>query len=741
MANLIILNFWCYLLGYQVLVIFFTKVTRPLVKKWRGEGKLVSMFLDDGLGCAADFDSTLKLSGDIKGDLLLSGCIPNAEKSIWVPVQILEYLGVVLDSILGNIYIPERRLVKAKDTINSLLDALKLHRRVPVRKLASIVGQLISMSIVLGHVTQIMTRYLSADILTARHWDSYICVSLESVEQLMFWKANIGIINNRKLFELHRCSKIVYSDASRTGYAGYEVSTVTGVSHGIWDFEESNKSSTWRELEAVYRVLQSLAHILAHRRVKWFSDNQAITAIVKKGSMKKDLQDISYKIFQFCMRNSISLELEWIPRSENDKADYLSKIVDFDDWGISFEVFNILQERFGQFEVDWFASEYNAKVSKFYSRFWNPSSAGIDAFTEYWGNCFGLFVPSISVIYRVFSKMRADRANSSYKDDIDELPEVLADKVDLLPDLLRKSRAENTSRKYGNSFSRWERWAKCNGFGSGDILPAKAFPFAIYLASLIQTSNTPSPVISAFYAAKWFHDLGDLKSPTDSKLVINILEAAKRLLGKPTVKKEPVTTEMLLGMYNQLYSTGNLKNQRIICACLVAFSGFMRSSELLHIKVSDIQFYQSFMTIFVESSKTDRYRDGSWITIAKTEICLCPVVNVQKLISWATLKDDDYLFCNLIHSKNKYAVRKNNKAMSYSNLREEFLRALKPHVKDIKKYCLHSLRSGGATVAANSGIKDRLFKRHGRWCSDSAKDGYVKDDLRERLSVSLSLGL
>lgn len=79
--------------------------------------------------------------------------------------------------------------------------------------------------------------------------------------------------------------------------------------------------------------------------------------------------------------------------------------------------------------------------------------------------------------------------------------------------------------------------------------------------------------------------------------------------------------------------------------------------------------------------------------------------------------------------------------MSYTTLLEEFIRALKPHVKDVKQYFLHSLRSGGATAAANKGIKDRLFKRHGRWLSDSVKDGYVKDDLRERLSVSLSLGL
>ena len=57
-----------------------------------------------------------------------------------------------------------------------------------------------------------------------------------------------------------------------------------------------------------------------------------------------------------------------------------------------------------------------------------------------------------------------------------------------------------------------------------------------------------------------------------------------------------------------------------------------------------------------------------------------------------------------------------------------------------KQFGLHSLRSGGASAAANAGV-DRFFKRHGRWRSENAKDGYVKDSLDERLKVSRNLGL
>ncbi|XP_053378570.1 uncharacterized protein LOC123554439 [Mercenaria mercenaria] len=529
----------------------FTKITRPLISKWRGEGKSVLMFLDDGYACDKIIEITRNVGNQIKADLLLSGFIPNALKSIWEPVQQLEFLGTVLDSDSGIICIPKRRLDKAFRTISEILLSIKVHRRVTARKLASIVGQLISMSIVTGHVSQIMTRALSIDILKAPYWDSYIALSDESITQLRFWESNLTYLNKRDMFESTKCSKIVFSDASSSGYAGYEVNTINGTSHGMWNEEERLKSSTWRELVAVYRA---------------------------------------------------------------------------------------------------------------------------------------------------------------HKDEIEELPEVLAGKVDLLPELLQKSRAENTCQKYKNSFDRWRKWAYCNGLGRGDILPAKPLSVSLYLCSIIQSANGSSSVIAAFYGIKWFHDLYDLKSPTESKLVQNVLEAGKRILAKPVIKKEPITISILFDLHKRLYEENNAKNQRIICACLIAFAGFLRSSELLNILVSDIVFDKEYMGIFMETSKTDKYRDGAWIVISRTGTALCPVVNVEKLIQWACLKGTDYLFCNLSKVKGGYISRECNKKMSYSNLRDQFKLALTPHVSNIKKYCLHSLRSGGLLLRHKMALKTEYLK-------------------------------
>jgi hypothetical protein len=79
--------------------------------------------------------------------------------------------------------------------------------------------------------------------------------------------------------------------------------------------------------------------------------------------------------------------------------------------------------------------------------------------------------------------------------------------------------------------------------------------------------------------------------------------------------------------------------------------------------------------------------------------------------------------------------------LSYTRARELVLTAFESIGLDKKKFGLHSLRAGGASAAANAHVSDRLFKRHGRWKSEKAKDGYIKDNVASLLSVSKSLGI
>lgn len=100
----------------------------------------------------------------------------------------------------------------------------------------------------------------------------------------------------------------MYSDASGTCFAGYEVGAINGVSHGTWSAEEAIKSSTWRELCAGFRGLWSLVHVLSKQRVKWITDSTNVVIIVNKGSVILELQDLAMQSFNFSSVHAIHLE-------------------------------------------------------------------------------------------------------------------------------------------------------------------------------------------------------------------------------------------------------------------------------------------------------------------------------------------------------------------------------------------------------------------------------------------------
>ncbi|KAK3107307.1 hypothetical protein FSP39_011571 [Pinctada imbricata] len=235
---------------------------------------------------------------------------------------------------------------------------------------------------------------------------------------------------------------------------------------------------------------------------------------------------------------------------------------------------------------------------------------------------------------------------TTYNDDISELPEGLAGKMGLVASLVSECRSTSTVKGYYSSFMRWKKWAIQNSIQ--ECLPARSLHVAIYLSCLVQQSKSPSPVIQAFYGIKWAHSVISVKSPTDSDLVKNVLEGAKRRLSHSVQKKEPITPDLIDKMYDATFQEGNLYNQRTICACLLSYSGFLRVSELLSLKICDISFFTTHMSIFIEKSKTDIYRDGNWLVISRTGTKLCPVMNLEKLFSYANLEfSDTYLFRNL----------------------------------------------------------------------------------------------
>ena len=85
--------------------------------------------------------------------------------------------------------------------------------------------------------------------------------------------------------------------------------------------------------------------------------------------------------------------------------------------------------------------------------------------------------------------------------------------------------------------------------------------------------------------------------------------------------------------------------------------------------------------------------------------------------------------------KNGQKLRKIDKALSYTTVRSHVLDLLANIDLDPKKFGLHSLRSGGASAAANLGVNDRLFKKHGRSKSGKVKDSYFHKIIQSKLSL------
>ena len=128
--------------------------------------------------------------------------------------------------------------------------------------------------------------------------------------------------------------------------------------------------------------------------------------------------------------------------------------------------------------------------------------------------------------------------------------------------------------------------------------------------------------------------------------------------------------------------------------------------------------------------------------IARTRSSTCPVAMLERCIEKTGIRCNDQRF--LIHAiqntKNGEVLRQSDK-ISYTCTSDLYNETLTSLGFSAVEFGLHSLISGGATTAASAGVPDRLFKRHGRWKSENAKDGYVKDSIESRLQVSKKLGL
>lgn len=145
------------------------------------------------------------------------------------------------------------------------------------------------------------------------------------------------------------------------------------------------------------------------------------------------------------------------------------------------------------------------------------------------------------------------------------------------------------------------------------------------------------------------------------------------------------------------------------------------------------------MNIFIVKSKTVCYRNGKNVVISKLDSLQCPLNILRCYLEEVNIEmnTDMYIFRALTYIKkvNKFVLRKKHVKLSYTRTREILKESLGSIGLKAVDFGLHSFQSGGATAAYSCGVSDRLFKIHGRWKSEQAKDGYVLEDIQKRLPV------
>ena len=359
----------------------FTKVQRTLTKHWRSQGICIFTYLDDGAGAGSSFQEAQEVSDLVRQDVRLSGFVANDVKSQWTPAQVGELLGLSLiyQQVLFKFLRGEWTLSVCYWRISCQRDSWPLH----VSCLALqdfwlpwvwLLDQLFDFGRVVCTVTSLIQR------LGTVH---YIC------QRMLCAKSSSGAIIlttvvtrfGRQALNL-RC----YHFLMLASPAGGGVTAQVGgkVAVGSWSLEEMGRSSTFRELRATRRVLESFAPHLKGSEVLHRTDNKNTEIILSVGSRKADLHAEAVSIYKLCRVYDIRLTVEWVSRDYNEVADELSRIEDANDYMLDRSCFRSLDKLWGPHLVDRFASQKTKQLDRFCSRFLNPGCEAADAFTVSW---------------------------------------------------------------------------------------------------------------------------------------------------------------------------------------------------------------------------------------------------------------------------------------------------------------------------------------------------------------------
>ncbi len=266
---------------------------------------------------------------------------------------------------------------------------------------------------------------------------------------------------------------------------------------------------------------------------------------------------------------------------------------------------------------------------------------------------------------------------------------------------LKSSKANNTIRAYRSDFKDFGAFCAKNDFKS---LPTEPKIVSLYLTHLSIKDSKMSTLKRRLVSIGMIHKLKGHYLDTKHPIIIENVMGISRKKGNFQKGKKPILINQLKAIVNVIDNekTEEIKKIRDKTIILIGFGGGFRRTELVSIDYEDLEFVSEGVKIIIRRSKTDQFGEGmiKGLPYFSNQI-YCPVLHLKKWLKISNIKSGPIF-------------RKFNKGFNLNNNRltdQTVALLLKNYLSvagiENKNYSGHSLRSGFATVSAESGADER----------------------------------
>ncbi|MDB4069481.1 tyrosine-type recombinase/integrase [Candidatus Pelagibacter sp.] len=266
---------------------------------------------------------------------------------------------------------------------------------------------------------------------------------------------------------------------------------------------------------------------------------------------------------------------------------------------------------------------------------------------------------------------------------------------------LQSSKADNTIRAYKSDFKDFSLFCVQNGFNS---LPTEPKIVSLYLTYLSTKEAKMSTLKRRLVSIGIIHKLKGHYLDTKHPTIIENVMGIKRRKGSIQKGKKPISINSLKLMIDVIdqQNKEDIKKLRDRTIILIGFSGGFRRNEIVSLDCDDLDFVPEGLKINIRRSKTDQFGEGSIKALPYFDNSqYCPVLSLK---NWLNISQ--------ITSGSLFRRFSKGSKLSENRLTDQTIALLiKEYLKladiDSKNYSGHSLRSGFATSAAESGAEER----------------------------------